>query len=128
MKLLNKIWLVNLAISLNVLAAPIVVGTANSNDSLIYCYDQEVGNNSVRYTVGFFATGVSPNLTLWRNKQISNCSLDSTINAEPFARNLSNYNFTLKPNATSPKALEIELTFSGMSEPLNTTIMLRNLQ
>lgn len=111
-----------------VFAVPVVKGTANSLDSLVYCFDEKVGTNSVRYKVGFFGTGTSPDIILWRNKQQSSCTAGFTSAAEPIARGISSYTFNLIPDATDPEAVELSLQFGALSNPVRTTIVLRNLQ
>jgi len=83
MKLLSSIIFLT---SLQAFSAPIVKGTANNLDSLVFCYDEKIGGNIQRFKVGFFGTGESPNITLWKNKQSSNCDANFSGKAEPFAK------------------------------------------
>lgn len=110
-------------------AAPIAVTGPNTSQVLTVCYFQSVGNNQVPVKTTFYSTGMSPLLTLWRVKEL-NQACDATTpvaRAEPIAFNLQSYGFTLAPNATSPKSVEIELLRAGMNEPFRTSVFMPNL-
>ena len=138
MKLLSSIIFLT---SLQAFSAPIVKGTANNLDSLVFCYDEKIGGNIQRFKVGFFGTGESPNITLWKNKQSSNCDANFSGKAEPFAKNITEYSFNITNHASqggngqgqgnnagsSAKSIEILLSFAGLNEPIAETIVLDNL-
>jgi len=138
MKLLSSIIFLT---SLQAFSSPIVKGTANNLDSLVFCYDEKIGGNIQRFKVGFFGTGESPNITLWKNKQSSNCDANFSGKAEPFAKNITEYSFNITNHASqggnvqgqgnnagsSAKSIEILLSFAGLNEPIAETIVLDNL-
>ena len=153
MKLLSSIIFLT---SLQAFSTPIVKGTANNFDSLVFCYDEKIGGNIQRFKVGFFGTGQSPNITLWKNKQSSNCDANFSGKAEPFAKNITEYSFNItnhssqgqggngvfmgqfgqlggqqglivNQNQYTAKSIEIILNFAGLNEPITETILLENL-
>jgi len=145
MKLLSSIIFLT---SLQAFSTPIVKGTANNFDSLVFCYDEKIGGNIQRFKVGFFGTGQSPNITLWKNKQSSNCDANFSGKAEPFAKNITEYSFNItnhssqgqgqgqggngvfmgqNQNQYTAKSIEIILNFAGLNEPITETILLDNL-
>ena len=124
---------------LNSFASPIIKGTANNLDSLVFCYDEKSGMVN-RYKVGFFGTGTSPKITLWKIKQQSNCNSNFTAKAEPFAENISEYSFTINNHSSqggngqgnqvihTAKSIDISIQFDGINSPINETIILGNLE
>jgi len=133
---------------LNSFASPIIKGTANNLDSLVFCYDEKSGMVN-RYKVGFFGTGTSPKITLWKIKQQSNCNSNFTAKAEPFAENISEYSFTINNHSNqggngqgnqqggngqgnqvihTAKSIDISIQFDGINSPINETIILGNLE
>jgi len=147
MKLLSSIIFLT---SLQAFSTPIVKGTANNFDSLVFCYDEKIGGNIQRFKVGFFGTGQSPNITLWKNKQSSNCDANFSGKAEPFAKNITEYSFNITNHSSqgqggngqgnqqggngqgnqvihTAKSIEIILNFAGLNEPITETILLDNL-
>jgi len=138
MKLLSSIIFLT---SLQAFSTPIVKGTANNLDSLVFCYDEKIGGNIQRFKVGFFGTGESPNITLWKNKQSSNCDANFSGKAEPFAKNITEYSFNITNHSSqgqggnrqgnqvihTAKSIEIILNFAGLNEPITETILLDNL-
>lgn len=110
-------------------AAPIIVTGPSTGQVLTLCYFQPVGNNQVPVKTTFYSTGISPKLTLWQAKELNQpCNATAPVaSAEPIAFNLQSYEFTLIPNATSPKSVEIELLGENMSEPFRSSVFMPNL-
>lgn len=110
-------------------AAPIIVTGPSTSQVLTLCYFQPVGDNQVPVKTTFYSTGTSPQLILWRVREL-NQTCDATApvaSAEPIAFNLQSYQFTLVPNETAPKSVEMELLNANMSEPFRTSVFMPNL-
>jgi len=112
-------------------AAPISVTGPDDGQIVTFCYFEPAGDSGIKVKITYFSSGSTPNITLWRLRELNQeCDATTAVinaKAEPMAFGLDRYSFTLVPNESTPKAVQMELKRPEMAQPFRTTVYLRNL-
>jgi len=110
---------------------PIKITGSVPSQILTFCYFEPTGDSAVKVKITYFSSGITPNVTLWRLRELNQeCDATTAVTnakAEPMAFGLDSYSFIVVPNASTPKAVQMELKRPEMAQPFRTTIYLRNL-